>query len=158
MSTPRTARLEIRPSPAWRAALIGLVLLAAATLGAWLHGHELPLSLVLGLPLALALALLGRPARLLGPERPTVLAWDGRQWSVSPEGQALKVQPMLDLGDAMLLRMKQPGGGMLGHRWWALQRSRCAGDWAAFRAALYSARLEGPLSDGGAAPPPDRLP
>ena len=151
----RSLRITLAPSPAWHAALRGLVLLAALSLAAWLHAHEAPGLLTLALPGGLLLALAWRPARLLGPAAPTVLSWDGQAWQDPAGGGPLRLQPMLDLGDALLLRVHGPGRSV----WWALQRRHTGGDWAAFRAALYSARPEGVRpGPGDAPPPPDRLP
>lgn len=158
MSSPRAVQVQVAPAPRWRLALRVVAGLAALVLGVWLHAHGQALALVLGLPLAIGLPLLLAPARLLGPGRPCALAWDGRQWRLPPEDRPVAIRPMLDLGDALLLRLDGHGALRPMPRWWALQRRSTAGDWAALRAALYSARPEGSPPASGEPLPPDRLP
>jgi hypothetical protein len=159
-------RVRGRGGPLWRAAAIGLPALAAASLGAWAL-QTAGLSGVWVLVLASKLAALTAAGLALRRPRTHELVWDGQQWQV--DGQATRVQVMLDLGPLLLLRLRphRPAAGAEGAEldelaeraerpephvgaavkpvhWLPLAASEAGPAWGALRAAVYSRAHQAP--------------
>ena len=82
-------------------------------------------------PLAAAVALLACRFALPHPE---TLRWDGQIWSA--DGVAGRLAVMIDLGPALLLRLRPDAPGAA--RWIAVTQGEAGSAWHALRAALYS--------------------
>jgi len=162
-------RVRGRGGPLWRAATIGLPALAAASLGAWAL-QTAGLSGVWVLVLASKLAALTAAGLALRRPLTHELVWDGQQWHV--DGQATRVQVMLDLGPLLLLRLRphlppaEAEGAELAERaeraeraeppephvraavrpvhWLPLAASEAGPAWGALRAAVYSRAHQAP--------------
>jgi hypothetical protein len=130
----------MRPAPAvavtgnggagWRALRAGLPALAAAVLVAFVLLH-LQLPAWPAVPAGVAVGLFAwRAAR----PRPLALRWDGQVWTA--DGVAGRLAVMIDLGPALLLRLRpEPHAAT---RWIAVTQNEAGSAWHALRAALYS--------------------
>lgn len=117
----------------WCVLVIGLPALAAGALAAWLLAWlEAPAWPAAAAALAAALA-----AARLETRREVELAWDGRRWSA--DGVAGSLDPMIDLGFWMLLRLTPEEHGIAA-RWVPLAGAGAGPPLHAFRAAVYSSR------------------
>ena len=117
--------------------------LAAANLTAWcMAWASAPAGLrVVSVTLAAAAAaaltwrLLARRSDAAG-----ALTWDGSAWQWASAADSLwqgNVQVMIDLGPWLLLRFRATAPARR-ERWWAISRRTAAGQWPAWRAALYA--------------------
>ncbi len=113
----------------WRALRTGLPALAAGSCSAWLLLHlEVPAWPALGVAVAVG----GFAWRRTRPQD-LLLQWDGQRWLV--DGEAGRLQLMMDLGPCLLLRLHRAQGTAL----WVPVTAREAGAaWHGLRAAVYS--------------------
>jgi len=114
----------------WRALQAALPALAAAALTAWGLQHAEHASLLPALAVSATIAALAW--RLAAP-RPVPLAWDGQQWTA--DGVPGQLAVMIDIGPALLLRLRPQGGGAL---WLPLTAREAGAAWPALRGAVYS--------------------
>jgi hypothetical protein len=131
----------------WRALQTALPTLAAAACGAWaLQAVQLPLAWA-GV-LAVAEALLSW--RLAVPT-PVELAWDGQRWTA--DGQPGQLDVMLDVGSALLLRLRPETGRR--HCWIAATAAEVGPAMHGLRVAAYHrpSGLPGPPTPDGPAGP-----
>ncbi|MBT9458381.1 MAG: hypothetical protein IV097_17310 [Burkholderiaceae bacterium] len=143
MRHPPAFQVDAAPGRAWCLAWALLVMLASASLLAWLL-------LRLGLPVATLL--LAAPTGLLAgwslQRQPALsLRWDGQTWllgaaaSRGSETRQGSLRPMLDLGDWLLLRFADRPERRYGQgrSYLALSRADMAQQWPLLRLTLYSA-------------------
>ncbi len=138
-------RVTLGRSSAWVASTAVLGGASTASLAAWLllHGGSFANGWIVAAAGALGAA--ATAAWAWRRQAPAALSWDGRGWQW--EGRGGDVRVMIDLDVWMLLRFERSPKG----RCWIAASSRATeGPWPALRAALYSRRPAGPLSD---APP-----
>jgi hypothetical protein len=137
----------------WRAGILGLSVLGIAVLALWLAGRErVPwVDALTGLSI-LPLVVL---ARSLARVPPVDLSWDGRAWSLRPEGQPIDsaqvgdLQVVVDLGPWMLLRFRAEGAGSTRPIWLPVQVLGIAAQWHALRCAVHAPRPL-PVADAAA--------
>lgn len=113
---------------------------------AWSSG--VVIMLAAGVAALLTWRALRRHAAVIG-----LLAWDTASWHWAAAGAATqpgRVQVMIDLGPWMLLRFN-PVAPRAAGTWLAISRGAAAGQWPAWRAALYAATPEEAVPMMGAA-------
>ncbi|MCW7541802.1 hypothetical protein OOT46_28800 [Aquabacterium sp. A7-Y] len=146
MRTAPALQLTVRPSGPWVLGVAALALGTVASLLAWLQLAPLPagLGLVLGLVVVPAASLI---AWLEWRRPPLHLHWDGRRWhwqaadAARPRACSGRVEVAADLGRWMLLRLwpDSPGAAGAGRGLWLpVQAAGLGPGWHALRCALYS--------------------
>lgn len=143
MRHPPAFQVEAAPGRAWCLAWALLVMLASASVLAWVSALK-------GLPPALLL-LAPLPGLWAGwrfqRQPPRSLRWDGQTWllgqaaSRGGETRQGSLRPMLDLGGWMLLRFADRPGRRFGkgRSYLALSRADMPQQWPLLRLTLYSA-------------------
>jgi len=132
--------LEANPSRIWRTAVVTVLLVTAAAIGAWCAaaGDVVSASMRAGIALV-ALALGGSAVHLL-VVAPAGLRWTGIGWELLPAGRADPVRGSpsvaLDFGAWMLVRFVAEGSGRV--VWLPAERGDDRAAWHALRTALYS--------------------
>ncbi len=145
--------VDLPPSRPWRAGVAALALLASLALVSWwwLGSGELPTGLS-GAVVVLGTAAIVSAWRLRA-ECGARLRWDGRAWSLA-RGAAAPAEGSLvvalDLGAWMLLRFD--AAVPPARHWVPAGRADLAGQWHAFRCAVYSARPAPGGSSAAASP------
>jgi hypothetical protein len=130
----------------WAAANLVAWVLSWAGAGAWLSG--VMMVLVVGAAVALMGLRFRRRADAVG-----LLTWDTGSWHWAPASAAAQsgtAQVMIDLGPWLLLRFN-PAAPLAASAWLAISRRTAAGQWSAWRAALYAPRPESASPAPGAA-------
>jgi hypothetical protein len=131
----------------WRLAVVGLIVLAAAVLVAWLASRDE--FTALGWQLAAGAAGTGLLASSLALVRiaPLSLRWDSQSWHLGPAASAGdepwrgSLAVALDLGGWMLLRFEHDDAARPRRfSWLPIQRSGLEDHWHALRCAVYCAR------------------
>jgi len=112
--------------------------LAATVFVAWALSH---LQVVAPVSWLAACGLGGACAGLMGWWRDraaTLLVWDGAQWTVN--GQVMRVELMLDMAGALLIRLSgcQPGHATTTVSWLGLSQGEAGPAWHGLRVALYA--------------------
>ncbi len=120
----------------WRGVQTGLPTLAAAACGVWaLQWLQQPP----GWAAMLVLAVAGLSWRLAAPT-PVELVWDGQRWTV--DGLPGQLDVMLDVGSALLLRLRLVAGGR--PRWVAVTAAEAGVAMHGLRLAAYHRPPEPP--------------
>ncbi len=115
----------------WRLLNAALPALSAAALTAWLVQHaEWP---ALAAALAVAVGVGGWVWRHAAAPA-VALVWDGQCWTA--DGSAGRLAVMIDIGPALLLRLRPEAGG--GAVWVPVTAREAGPAWHALRAAVYS--------------------
>ena len=169
-------RVCLRRFVAWRAAVLLLATLAAASVAAWLVLTPLAESAWVRAAAACCLAAVAGSALWLwsGPATPADLQWDGTSWRLltartsdarhrkaggaaseaidsTPPVGALAV--MIDLDSWLLLRfIGQAADGRRVVRWLPAERSALGADWHALRCAVHAASQRPAAATGARAP------
>ena len=123
-----------------RAVVAGLVATSVATGLGWALWHGVAQQAMAWwpaawLPLLAGLAAAALAWRLCRPVQGQ-LVWDSRAWRLEPAGTVLSLEPAIDLGGWMLLRLAPAQGRGL---WIGLSRAQVgAAHWHALRATVYS--------------------
>jgi hypothetical protein len=120
--------------------------LAAAVFGVWaLQWLQQPPGWAAVLALAIA-ALSWR----LAATRPLDLVWDGQRWM--SDGVPGRLDVMLDVGSALLLRLRPDSGRQ--PRWLAVTAAEAGPAWHGLRVAAYHHAAELPPRDAPSGPAP----
>jgi hypothetical protein len=128
----------------WRGVQAVLPALAAAALGVWaLQRLQLPLGWAA--PFALAIAALSWQ---LAAASPIDLVWDGQRWTA--DAVPGRVDVMLDLGSALLLRLRPDAPRR--HLWMAITAGEAGPAWHGLRVAAYHRPAESPPRDAPSGP------
>ena len=138
--------MELRHFGVWRAGVAVLVLLAAASLVAWVASLHSPAPTVAWLAGGAA-CLVVLASNLARTRRPQRLRWDGEAWHLGPagaagqDGEAVDVAVTVDLGVWMLLRVRSlQAPRWRPDAWLPAQRRGHEAHWHALRCAVYSPR------------------
>ena len=150
-------QITVRRFSVWRLALLTLLVMPCAALGAWLASGDSASPLAPRLLAALVGAGIVALAAPLLRRQAFSLRWDSQQWHLGPEssvGQerwAGSLAVAIDLGGWMLLKF-EPNAGLAQRstRWLPVQRRGLEAQWHALRCAVYCARPE-PDRDAGVA-------
>ena len=135
--------VRVRRQGPWRAFVVALVVLTAASIGIWLASAEAGIAF----KAVLAVATLGACAAALSTTAPVDLSlrWTGSSWALS-KGNAPTSDPLagtltvaIDLGGWMLLCfVGEPPRART--TWLPVQRRSLDGDWHALRCAVHAPR------------------
>jgi hypothetical protein len=120
----------------WRGGVLGLSVLGAASVAAWVVGREWPLPTWVVAVAAMTGVLMLLLAGSLWWTRSARLHWDGQTWQLDAVPGELAV--VIDLGPWMLLRFTpaEPARAT----WLPVQRLGLESQWHALRCAVYSPR------------------
>ena len=145
-------QVSLRRFAIWRAAVLTLYLLGAASSVGWLASREWPVGWgVIGASLV-ASVLLAAATLALWRTAPADLRWDGVCWHLArPGGEALPgmLTIAIDLGPWMLLRFEPANAaGRTSTVWLPAQRRGIEPQWHALRCAVHSPQ-PAPVDDSG---------